>query len=106
MEIPSISVDYAVMEKTSKIKVVNSDFGWSDMGSFEAIYDFLIKNGHPIDEKGNMVIGTDTHCEFVGLRDTILVHTHDALLLLQKENAQQVKKVFEKLELEKPDLTN
>jgi mannose-1-phosphate guanylyltransferase len=106
MEIPSISVDYAVMEKTSKIKVINSDFGWSDMGSFEAIYDYLIENGHPIDEGGNMVVGTEIHSEFVGLKDTILVYTPDALLLLQKENAQQVKKVFEKLEMEKPELTN
>lgn len=41
--IPSISVDYAVMEKTEKIKVVPSAFDWSDMGSFESIYDYLVE---------------------------------------------------------------
>src|SRR5690554_5811890 len=41
LKIPSISVDYAVMEKSNKIKVVSSNFEWSDMGSFEAMYDYL-----------------------------------------------------------------
>ena len=105
MDIPSISVDYSVMEKTSKIKVVNSTFGWSDMGSFEAIYDYLISRGHSIDSSGNMLIGSEIHCEFVGLNNTICIYTPDAILFLQKENAQKVKEVFERLEREKPELT-
>jgi mannose-1-phosphate guanylyltransferase len=104
MQIPSISVDYAVMERTDKIKVVPSTFQWSDMGSFESIYEYLQEMGHPQDEAGNMVIGTDIHTEFTGLSNTILIHTPDAILVLQKENAQDVKKVYERLEREKPDL--
>jgi len=106
LKIPSISVDYAVMEKSKKVKVVKSDFDWSDMGSFAAIYDYLKAKGHTIDDMGNMVIGLDIHSEFVGLRDTILIYTHDALLIVQKENSQNVKTVFEKLETEKPELVN
>lgn len=104
MLIPSISVDYAVMERTQKIKVVPSDFHWSDMGSFESIYEYLTKEGYPKDEFGNMVIGTDIHTEFTGLTNTILIQTPDAILVLQKENAQDVKKVYERLEKDKPEL--
>lgn len=105
MKIPSISVDYAVMEKTKKIKVVPSDFQWSDMGSFESIYDFLSEQGHPKDPYGNMVIGTEIYTEFTGLENTILIQTTDAILVLKKENAQDVKKVYERLEKERPGLT-
>ena len=98
MKIPSISVDYAVMEKTKKIKVVQSQFSWSDMGSFESVYSYLKKKGHPIDTNGNMVFGLSVHTEFVGLRNTIFIYTEDAVLILKKSKAQDVKKVYEKLE--------
>jgi len=106
MKIPSTSVDYAVMEKTTKIKVVPSTFSWSDMGSFESIFEYMEEHGYKADENGNMVIGTDLHTEFVGLKDTMFIQTKDAILVLQKEKAQDVKKVFEKLEKENPDLVN
>jgi mannose-1-phosphate guanylyltransferase len=98
MQIPSISVDYAVMEKTKKIKVVPSEFNWSDMGSFESIYNHFKTQGHHVDSDGNMVIGTDLHTEFLGIENTILIQTEDAILVLKKENAQDVKKIFERLE--------
>ncbi len=104
LQIPSISVDYAVMERSKKIKLVPSYFSWSDMGSFESIYDYFKKIGHPIDSKGNMVIGTEIHTEFMGLKNTILIQTSDAILILKKEKAQDVKRVFERLEKEKPEL--
>ena len=104
LKIPSISVDYAVMEKTKKIKVVPSFFGWSDMGSFESIYEYFEIQGHPKDQEGNMVIGTDIHTEFTGLKNTLLIQTPDAILVLQKEKAQDVKKVYERLEKERPEL--
>lgn len=104
MKIPSISVDYAVMENTKKIKVVKSSFSWSDMGSFESIYDHFKSQGHKVDSKGNMVIGTKVHTEFLGLKNTMFIHTPDAILILKKDNAQDVKKVFERLEREKPEL--
>lgn len=104
MEIPSISVDYAVMERTKKIKVVPSEFAWSDMGSFESIYDYYKNQGHVIDSKGNMVIGTEIYTEFLGLKNTLLIQTPDAILVLKKENAQDVKKIYEKIKQILPDL--
>lgn len=98
LKIPSISVDYAVMERSKKIKVVPSLFEWSDLGSFESVYDYLIKIGHPADEHGNIVIGTEIHTSFIGLENCIFVHTPDAFLILQKEKSQDVKKIYQHLE--------
>ncbi|TDE51313.1 mannose-1-phosphate guanylyltransferase [Flavobacterium sp. GT3P67] len=104
LEIPSISIDYAVMERSKKIKVVSSKFAWSDLGSFESVYDYLVSTGHPVDKKGNMVIGTTNYTAFVGLKNTIFVHTDTANLILQKDNSQDVKNVYNELERENPDL--
>lgn len=95
--IPKMSIDYAVMERSRKIKVVKGTFDWSDLGSFESVYDYLKSNGHEVDEKGNMVIGSEKYVAFVGLENAIFVYTDDANLILQKENAQEVKKVYNKL---------
>ncbi|UFH33340.1 mannose-1-phosphate guanylyltransferase [Chryseobacterium sp. C-71] len=102
--IPSISVDYAVMERTKKLKAVIGEFRWSDMGSFESIYDYLLGKGHPVDQYGNMVIGTTIHTEFLGINESILIFTEDAILILKKDNAQQVKSIYENLEKNKSKL--
>ncbi len=104
LQIPSISIDYAVMERSKKIKVVPARFRWNDLGSFESLYDYLRSTGHSVDENGNMVIGTEIFTAFVGLKDSILVHTPDALLILHKERSQDVKKVYNQLEKYKSTL--
>jgi len=104
MQIPSISVDYAVMERSKNIRVVSSSFGWSDLGSFESVYDYLVAAGHPVDAKGNISIGSRIHTAFVGLENCLLVHSPDALLILQKEKSQKVKQVYQDLELAGSDL--
>lgn len=98
MQIPSISVDYAVMERTKKIKAVKSNFQWSDMGSFESVYDYLLSINHPVDKNGNMVIGSEIHTEFLGMKKSILVITNDAILVLKKDKAQDVKEIYESIE--------
>lgn len=97
-QIPSISIDYAVMERSRQIKVVPASFRWNDLGSFESLYDYLRTTGHPVDENGNMVIGTDIFTAFVGMKSCIFVHTSDAILVLQKEKSQDVKKIYSQLE--------
>ena len=106
MAIPSISIDYAVMERSKKIKVVASQFAWSDLGSFESVYDYLAVQGHPVDAQGNMVIGTDVFSTFIGLKNTIFVSTPDANLILQKEQSQDVKYIYNDLERQGSDLLN
>jgi mannose-1-phosphate guanylyltransferase len=106
LEIPSISIDYAVMERSKKIKVVPASFSWSDLGSFESVYDYLVLKGHPIDKNGNMVIGSGKHTTFLGLKNTIFVYTDTANLILQKENSQDVKDIYSELEKINSDLLN
>lgn len=98
LNIPSISIDYAVMERSKDIKVVPTQFDWSDLGSFESVYDYLVQKDHPIDDNKNIVIGTSTHTTFIGVKNCILIYTADALMVLQKENSQEVKKVYQQLE--------
>lgn len=98
LDIPSISIDYAVMERSKDIKVVPAQFQWSDLGSFESVYDYLVFKGHPIDPNRNIVIGTSIHTTFIGVKDCILIYTDDALMVLQKENSQDVKQVYQQLE--------
>lgn len=98
IEIPSISIDYAVMERSKDIKVVSTQFEWSDLGSFESVYDYLVQKGHPIDLNRNIVIGTSMHTTFIGVKNCILIYSADALMVLQKENSQEVKQVYQHLE--------
>ncbi|PBJ08958.1 mannose-1-phosphate guanylyltransferase [Flavobacterium sp. ACN6] len=98
MNIPSISIDYAVMERSNDIKVVPAHFEWSDLGSFESVYDYLVQKGHPIDANKNIAIGTSLHTTFIGVKNCILIYTTDALMVLQKENSQEVKQVYQQLE--------
>jgi len=106
LEIPSISIDYAVMERSKKIKVVPASFSWSDLGSFESVYEYLVSKGHYIDANGNMVIGCENHTTFLGLKNTIFVHTNDANLILQKESSQDVKDIYNELEKQNSNLLN
>lgn len=106
MDIPSISIDYAVMELSKKIKVVPAKFSWSDLGSFESVYDYLVSKGHQVDSNGNMVIGTDKHTTFLGVKNTIFVYTDTANLILKKSSSQDVKDIYNELEKQNSDLLN
>jgi len=107
MQIPSVSVDYAVMENSKRIKVVQTSFGWSDLGSFESIWDHWQQQGEVNRFKqNNCVIGSNKHVEFLGVKELMLVETDDAILVLDKRNSQDVKKIFDRLEREHPNLVN
>lgn len=104
--LPSISIDYGIMERANDVVVIPGDFGWSDVGSWDSLGSLF-----PTDENGNIVKGDlvdiDTHNSIVysngrlvatvGLEDMIVVETCDALLVCPKNKAQDVKKVVEKL---------
>lgn len=103
---PSDSIDYAVMEKTDVAAVVPLDAGWSDVGSWSALYDVLDKDG-----AGNVAVGDaiveqcrDTYVlasnrtvAAVGLRDVVVVETEDAVLVIARDAAQSVKRVVDRL---------
>ncbi len=103
---PSESVDYAVMEKTDKAAVVALDAGWSDIGSWSALWDVSTK-----DETGNSltgdVIARDTANTLVradsrlvatvGVDNLVIIETKDALLVAHKDKVQDVKNVVEQI---------
>ena len=103
-QIPSESIDFAVMENSQNIKVVPSDFGWSDLGSYESLYDYF-----SADDESNVVQGTNLvfskkHVEIIGLENLVVVEKDDAILILPKDQSQSVKDVFQRLERERPEL--
>ena len=102
MNIPEDSIDYAVMEKSDKVKVVASDIDWSDVGSFDALYEELPKdeNGNTlnenhisIDSKNNLIYSKEKKIATVDIEDLIIVDTGDALLISKKGSSQKVKKI-------------
>jgi mannose-1-phosphate guanylyltransferase / mannose-6-phosphate isomerase len=108
----SISVDYAVMEKTDKAAVIPADIGWSDVGSWTALDDVSDRNASGNVVSGNVIdIGSRDSIIYaekrlvatIGLRDTVVVDTPDATLVCSKERAQDVKKVVDELKKRKAD---
>jgi mannose-1-phosphate guanylyltransferase len=114
-DIKEESIDYAVMEKSQKVKVVPSDIAWSDVGSFDALYEelphdadgnTLNENHISIDSKNNLVYGHERKIATVDIEDCIIVDTGDALLISKKGSSQKVKKVVEKLKEQNSELHN
>ena len=100
------SIDYAVMEKTTKGKVVKLNAGWDDVGSWSALYDISKKDENQNVVKGD-VITFDTTSSYIrggkrmiatiGLDDVVIVDSDDALLVAAKGKIQDVKKVAEEI---------
>jgi mannose-1-phosphate guanylyltransferase/mannose-6-phosphate isomerase len=103
---PSDSIDYAVMEKTDRAVVLPLSAGWSDVGSWPALWDVCARDADGNVMRGD-VIAEDTRNAFlvaqhrclatVGLDDVIVVETADAVLVASKDKAQQVKAIVERL---------
>ena len=111
--IPEESIDYAVMEKSDKVKVVASDIGWSDLGSFDALAEEFEtdEDGNTKDEnllainsKNNFVYSSDRLIATVEIDDLIVVDTPDALLISKKGNSQKIKDIVKELKGRESDL--
>ncbi|MFO8142924.1 MAG: mannose-1-phosphate guanylyltransferase/mannose-6-phosphate isomerase [Marinobacter sp.] len=105
-ECPEDSIDYAVMEKTSNAAVVSLDAGWSDIGSWSALWEVSEKDTNGNSFSGD-VIAHDTESTLVraesrlvatvGVKDLVVIETKDALLVAHKDKVQDVKKVVERI---------
>jgi len=102
----AISVDYAVMEKTARAAVVPSDFAWSDIGSWAAVWDMAAKDadGNAVEgdavfeaAHGNYVYSPDRLAAIVGLDDLVVVTTRDAVLVAAKDKSEAVKTLVSRL---------
>ncbi|HZU13852.1 MAG TPA: mannose-1-phosphate guanylyltransferase [Chloroflexota bacterium] len=104
--IPDISVDYAIMERVSDVVAVPAEFGWRDVGDWNALYELM-----PHDEAGNAYEGTHVTLDAsgslllapnkliaaIGVEDLVVVDTPDVLLVMRRDRAQDVKKILDKL---------
>jgi mannose-1-phosphate guanylyltransferase len=103
---PEDSIDYAVMEKTKDAVVVPLDAGWSDIGSWSALWEVSKKDGSGNALHGDVILH-DTHNSYihaekglvaaVGLNDIVVVQTKDAVLVAHKDKVQDVKKIVDSL---------
>ena len=115
LSIPEDSIDYAVMEKSKKVKVVASDINWSDVGSFDALYaefskdidgNTLCEKHISIDSKNNLVMSGYRKVCTIDVEDLIIVDTADALLISKKGSSQKVKQVVGELKKRNTDIHN
>ncbi len=105
-DMPDVSIDYGIMEKSDSVGLVPCDIGWSDVGSWDAVYDISKKDG-----AGNAISGDvlQTGCRntllrsqkrliaAAGLQDIIAVETSDAILLLKRGESQLVRELVDKI---------
>lgn len=106
---PKKSIDYAVMERTAKAAVAPADIGWSDVGTWRAVWQLSQRdqNGNSIRGNGvvmhasNVHVRSDEHLTtVVGVDDVIVVTTQDAVLVLDKSHGDNVKQLVDRLKSE------
>lgn len=105
-QIPSISIDYGIMEKSDKVRVISAEMGWNDVGSWDnlgVLYD-EDSNGNitagdflGIDTKNCITYSGKRLIATIGVEDLIVVETDDAVMVIDKSRAQDVKKIVDTL---------
>jgi mannose-1-phosphate guanylyltransferase/mannose-6-phosphate isomerase len=105
-QLPNISIDYAVMEKTNKGVVLRSDFGWSDIGSWKSFYDFFPKDENNNVIEGDVISENTRNCFIMGrqrliaannLNGMVVVETGDSVFVSDMDTSREVKGIVEKL---------
>lgn len=103
---PQKSIDYAVMEKTTRAAVVTGDFRWSDIGSWDALFDITPRNADgnilegavvAIDTKDSVIHAGDRLAAVVGIKNMVVVSTSDAVMVVPRDRAQDVRELVAKL---------
>ena len=103
--LPAISIDYAVMEKARNAVVFRLDCGWDDLGSWRALEG--IKGSQKaigVDAQGCFVDAGKKAVALLGVQDLLIVDTDDVLMVAHKSRAEELRKLVEKVQLERPDL--
>lgn len=103
-KLQSISIDYGIMEKADNVLVMEGDYGWSDVGSYDALntvytpdenQNIAIGDNLLIDSKGCIVKGQNKLITLIGVEDLVVVEAEDAILVCRKDAAQDAKKAVE-----------
>ena len=104
-EMPSISIDYAISEKSKKVIVFEGDFGWSDIGSFDALADLMIQNGKDENPKHIKINSKNTFIHsktgklitVSGVDNLIVVESNDSIMIQKRGESEKVKDVVDHL---------
>ncbi len=106
---PKMALEYTFVEKTESIIAVTGDYGWSDVGSWDVVSEVFgvdgdhMPAGHHIhvDSKNNYIYNTTSKAvSLLGMKDTVVVVTNDAMLVTNKRSSARVKDIVKKLEEE------
>tara|TARA_A100001388_G_C28771688_1_gene504272 strand:+ start:1172 stop:2611 length:1440 start_codon:yes stop_codon:yes gene_type:complete len=106
---PNTSIDFAVMEKTTMGTVLPLDAGWSDIGSWNSVWEISKKDKFGNAIEGNVLVKNTSNCYLrsekrlvttIGLKDLIIIETSDAILVASKEESQEVKNIVTRLKKE------
>jgi mannose-1-phosphate guanylyltransferase len=104
--LPSVSVDVAVMEKLDEIRTVPLACGWDDLGSWSALYDALPPDADgnrargdalAVDARGNLLVADSGTIAVLGVENLVVVRTADAVLVVPRERAQEVRRLVDRL---------
>jgi mannose-1-phosphate guanylyltransferase len=110
-DLPAISVDHGVLEKSSCLRVVKADFGWSDVGSWEAMSELweldhlgnACREGkqqiHAVDSHGNVVSAGGRLAALLGVKDLVVVVTDDVVLVAPRSKCQEVGRLLDELKV-------
>jgi mannose-1-phosphate guanylyltransferase len=105
-KVPSISIDHGIMEKATGLRVIPGSFGWNDVGSWAALPalrapddrgNVVIGGAALLDGDGNIVVAEEgaPYVGVLGVRDLVVVATRDAVLVIPKDRAQDVRRIVE-----------
>lgn len=113
-EMPNLSIDYAIMEKSKDILLCPLSVQWSDIGSWDSIYEVMEKDRNQnvkigqvvaIDTKNSLIISGKRLISTIGLQDLLIIETEDAVFISKKGESQQLKTLVQQLlQKAKPDL--
>ncbi|MGE5189424.1 MAG: mannose-1-phosphate guanylyltransferase, partial [Gemmatimonadota bacterium] len=103
--LPSISVDYGILEKEEGILVIPADFGWSDLGTWRSLHEFIGKPGDNVtfgkvilsDCRGSLVRSDRGLVAVFGMQDVVVVRSGDAVLVCPRSRSEEVKRIAEEV---------
>ncbi|NLU49308.1 MAG: NTP transferase domain-containing protein [Syntrophomonadaceae bacterium] len=105
--LPNISMDYGIMEKSDRVGVVSGDLGWSDVGSWKALAELLEPDQHnnvlvgddilAVDVRNCLVKQSEKTLALLGVKDLVIVETRDVIMICPKEESQNVRKIVDLL---------
>jgi len=112
-DMPSISIDYGVMEHAEGVVTLRGNFGWNDVGSWSSLAEYreADTNGNVVsgeavlrDSKDNIVVGDSDHVvAVVGVRDMVVIQSGNAVLVVPRKRSQEVREIVKALEKRKLD---